>query len=396
MSIGERIKVILEEKQLKQVDFAKKLGISANYVNLLVNNKKDSISETLAKLIEETYGYSSAWIISGIEPKLICNDMSYLKSETINKIKRMSDDEILAILAFVNSFDEIKKLNKNKKARTLVTFLCVLISALSQAYVIQVFIQPANLLSSGFTGVAILIEKITSTYFGFSFSTSLGMIVLNVPVAILCYKNISPRFTLFSLLQVFLASLFLKVCQFQPLFNDILLNITFGGVSYGLMAVLVLRGNASTGGTDFIALYISNKKGKSIWEYVFVFNTLILMIFGSMFGWIHAGYSILFQFISTKTIDSFYHRYERVTLQITTKKSKEIVEAYIQYYRHGISCVEAIGGYSKQPMNLLHTVVSSYEVQDIIDLMKDVDPDLIVNVIKTENFYGGFYQQPIE
>ena len=276
----------------------------------------------------------------------------------------------------------IKKLNKNKKARTLVTFLCVLISALSQAYVIQVFIQPANLLSSGFTGVAILIEKITSTYFGFSFSTSLGMIVLNVPVAILCYKNISPRF--------------LKVCQFQPLFNDILLNITFGGVSYGLMAVLVLRGNASTGGTDFIALYISNKKGKSIWEYVFVFNTLILMIFGSMFGWIHAGYSILFQFISTKTIDSFYHRYERVTLQITTKKSKEIVEAYIQYYRHGISCVEAIGGYSKQPMNLLHTVVSSYEVQDIIDLMKDVDPDLIVNVIKTENFYGGFYQQPIE
>lgn len=290
----------------------------------------------------------------------------------------------------------IKKLNKNKKARTLVTFLCILISALSQAYVIQVFIQPANLLSSGFTGVAILIEKITSTYFGFSFSTSLGMIVLNVPVAILCYKNISPRFTLFSLLQVFLASLFLKVCQFQPLFNDILLNITFGGVSYGLMAVLVLRGNASTGGTDFIALYISNKKGKSIWEYVFVFNTLILMIFGSMFGWIHAGYSILFQFISTKTIDSFYHRYERVTLQITTKKSKEIVEAYIQYYRHGISCVEAIGGYSKQPMNLLHTVVSSYEVQDIIDLMKDVDPDLIVNVIKTENFYGGFYQQPIE
>ena len=290
----------------------------------------------------------------------------------------------------------IKKLNKNKKARTLVTFLCVLISALSQAYVIQVFIQPANLLSSGFTGVAILIEKITSTYFGFSFSTSLGMIVLNVPVAILCYKNVSPRFTLFSLLQVFLASLFLKVCQFQPLFNDILLNITFGGVSYGLMAVLVLRGNASTGGTDFIALYISNKKGKSIWEYVFVFNTLILMIFGSMFGWIHAGYSILFQFISTRTIDSFYHRYERVTLQVTTKKAQAVMDKYIKNYRHGISCVEAIGGYSHEKMYLLHTVVSSYEVLDIVELMKTVDSHIIVNVIKTENFFGGFYRPPID
>ena len=63
----------------------------------------------------------------------------------------------------------IKKLNKNKKARTLVTFLCVLISALSQAYVIQVFIQPANLLSSGFTGVAILIEKILLLILAFRF-----------------------------------------------------------------------------------------------------------------------------------------------------------------------------------------------------------------------------------
>ncbi len=290
----------------------------------------------------------------------------------------------------------IKKLNKNKKARTFMTLFCVVLASMSQAYIIQVFIQPANLLSSGFTGVAILIEKITSTYFHFSFSTSLGMIVLNVPVAILCYKSISPRFTFFSLLEVFLASFFLRTCQFQPLFDDILLNITFGGFAYGLMTVLVLRGNASTGGTDFVALYISNKKGKSIWSYVFIFNSIILLIFGFMFGWIHAGYSILFQFISTRTIDSFYHRYERVTLQITTKKAQEVMDKYIKNYRHGISCVEAIGGYSHEKMYLLHTVVSSYEILDIVELMKTVDPHIIVNVIKTENFYGGFYQQPIE
>ena len=290
----------------------------------------------------------------------------------------------------------IKKINKNKKARTFMTLFCVVLASMSQAYIIQVFIQPANLLSSGFTGVAILIEKITSTYFHFSFSTSLGMIVLNVPVAILCYKSISPRFTFFSLLEVFLASFFLRTCQFQPLFDDILLNITFGGFAYGLMTVLVLRGNASTGGTDFVALYISNKKGKSIWSYVFIFNSMILLIFGFMFGWIHAGYSILFQFISTRTIDSFYHRYERVTLQITTKKAQEVMNKYIKNYRHGISCVEAIGGYSHEKMYLLHTVVSSYEVLDIVELMKTVDSHIIVNVVKTENFYGGFYQQPIE
>ena len=255
------------------------------------------------------------------------------------------------------------------------TLITVILGAFVQAYVIKVFIQPANLLSSGFTGVAILIEKITSTYFHFSFSTSLGMIVLNVPVAILCYKSISPRFTFF---------------------DDTLLNVIFGGTLYGLMTASILKMNASTGGTDFVALYISNKKGKSIWSYVFIFNSIILLIFGFMFGWIHAGYSILFQFISTRTIDSFYHCYERVTLQVTTKKAQAVMDKYIKNYRHGISCVEAIGGYSHEKMYLLHTVVSSYEVLDIVELMKTVDSHIIVNVIKTENFFGGFYRPPID
>lgn len=290
----------------------------------------------------------------------------------------------------------IRNLRKNKRIKLLITFVCVIVAAFLQAYVIQVFIQPADLLSSGFTGVALLIEKNTSTYLGFSFSTSLGMILLNVPVAMICYKSISPKFTFFSLLEVFLASFFLRVIHFSPIFDDVLLNIAFGGFAYGLLTVVALRGNASTGGTDFIALYVSNKKGKAIWEYVFLFNTVILIIFGFMFGWEHAGYSILFQFISTRTIDSFYHRYERVTLQVTTTHAQKVINAYVQQYRHGISCVDAMGGYSQKPMNLLHTVVSSYEVQDIIDLMREVDPKVIVNVLKTENFFGGFYQAPID
>lgn len=284
---------------------------------------------------------------------------------------------------------------KNKIFKTLITLTAVLISSLLQTYVIQAFIQPSNLLSSGFTGVAILINKITNLY-GYDISISIASIALNLPVALICYKDISPRFTAFSLIQVFLTSIFLKVFQFFPIFDDVILNVAFGGFAYGISVVIALRGNASTGGTDFIALFVSNKIGKSIWEYVFIFNSIILCIFGAMFGWQYAGYSILFQFISTKTISSFHHRYERVTLQITTEKEKEVIDEYINKYRHGISCVNAIGGYSKKEMKLLHTVVSSYEVNDIVSLMKEIDPKVIINVLKTETFFGGFYRRPIE
>ncbi|WP_294581951.1 YitT family protein [uncultured Thomasclavelia sp.] len=279
--------------------------------------------------------------------------------------------------------------------RYLVTIVAVIASSFLQTYAIKVFVNQANLLSSGFTGVAILIERITSLY-GFSFSTSLGMIVLNLPVAILCYKSIGKKFVISSLCQVFLTSFLLQVCSFPPLFDDIILNVCFGGFVYGIATVIALKGNASTAGTDFIALYVSNKSGKSIWGYVFIFNTCILCIFGYMFGWIYAGYSIVFQFISTRTISSFYQRYKRVTLQITTKEPEKLVAAYIKQYRHGVSVLNGYGGYSKEPMSLLHTVVSAYEVQDIVQLLHEFDSKAIINVIPTENFIGGFYQAPLD
>lgn len=288
-----------------------------------------------------------------------------------------------------------KKLRGDRRFRSIMTLLAVVLSALLQTFVIQAFIRPAGLLSGGFTGIAILIDRVTSL-FGLPISTSLAMIILNIPVAWACSRSISRRFTFYSLLQVFLASLFLEIFHFSPIFEDVILNVIYGGVLYGFCIVLALRGNASTGGTDFIALYVSNRTGNSIWNAVFGGNVVLLTIFGAIFGWDYAGYSILFQFVSTMIVSTFHHRYERVTLQITTARGKEMTEAYVKAFRHGISCVNAVGGYSKKPMYLLHTVVSSYEVEDIITLLHKVDERVIVNMFKTQQFYGGFYRAPME
>lgn len=167
--------------------------------------------------------------------------------------------------------------------------------------------------------------------------------------------------------------------------------IIFGGVVSGLGAAIALKSGASTGGTDFIALWVSNHTGKTIWGVIFGFNCFILAIFGFMFGWDKAAYSIVFQFISTKTIDSFYRRYDRVTLQITTRKADEVMTAYVDHFQHGISCAEVIGGYSREKMYLLHAVVSTYESQDIIKLVCDIDPGAVINVFHTLNFVGGWW-----
>lgn len=109
MSLGQRVQTILKERKIKQVEFAKVLGISANYVNLIVNDKKEIVSETLAKLIEESYGYSAQWVLDGSGEKFSENNLTAEKNEVLKKVQKMSDSEVRAVLAFVNTLDSLNK-----------------------------------------------------------------------------------------------------------------------------------------------------------------------------------------------------------------------------------------------------------------------------------------------
>lgn len=279
--------------------------------------------------------------------------------------------------------------------RRIITAGAVTISALLQAFLIQAFINPANLLPSGITGVAVLIDRITAIW-GVHISTDLGMLALNIPLALICLRSISKRFVAFSMLQVALSAAFLRFLDFQPILDDQIMLVVFGGFISGLSIAIALKAGASTGGTDFISLLVANRTGKTIWGFIFAGNCALLVIFGWLFGWEHAAYSIVFQFIATKTIDSFYHRYDRVTLQITTRHADEVMNAYIDSFQHGISCAEVIGGYSRERMYLLHTVVSTYESEDIIRLVREVDPGAVINVFRTDNFVGGWWSGHVD
>ena len=280
---------------------------------------------------------------------------------------------------------------KKIKKRDLISFGCVFCSSLIMAATTKTFVRPAHLLSGGFMGIALLVDMIADL-FGKSIPTAFTLVALNVPVALICAKKISKRFVFFSLLQVFLTSFLLQIIPNYPLFDEQVLNVVFGGYIWGMSIVLALKAGASSGGTDFIALYFANKNGREIWMQVFAFNA----IFGVIFGFDKAGYSILFQFISTKTISTFHTRYKRVMLHIYTVKKDEVVDTYLDKFHHGITALDGYGGYSHHPVSYLTAVVSSYEVGDVLEALKETDPKIIVSVTKVENFIGRFYNKPLD
>lgn len=295
----------------------------------------------------------------------------------------------------MNSNQWLDQLKKKRKVRMVFSILMIIASSLLQTYVIQAFINPANLLSAGFTGVAILLDRIAQLYGGF-FPTSLGILALNIPVALACYRSVGKRFTLYSSLQFCLTSFLLGVLQFEPIVDDVILNVAFGGFLNGMAIALALKANGSTGGTDFISLYVSNKIRKSIWNEIFLFNVFILIIFGAIFGWEYAGYSIVFQFISTRTISTFHHRYEQITIEATTQHPEMLSDHYLEHFHHGMTVIEGYGAYLHKRVYICKTVVSSYEAHDVVMCLRAADPNVIINTYRTSNFYGRFYQKPID
>ena len=122
----------------------------------------------------------------------------------------------------------------------------------------------------------------------------------------------------------------------------------------------------------------------------------MLCLFVFLFGYENAGYSILFQFMSTKTVSNFHTRYKRIMLQIFTKEKDKVIQAYCDNFHHGITSMDGIGGYSKKPVSMLTAIVASYEVDDIIEKLRETDPKIIINATKSEKYVGRFYTAPIE
>lgn len=291
--------------------------------------------------------------------------------------------------------EEIQNFKQNKSIRLCVSLAMVILSAFMQVYILDVFMEPCNLISGGFTGLSLLVSK-TLALFGIDFSVSIGILLFNIPAAILCYRSVSKRFTFLSCIQFCLVSFLIPLFDFQPIFDDIALNVLFGGFLWGFSIAMTLRAGASTGGTDFIAQYVSNKINKGIWDYVFGFNCIMYVIFGFIFGWVHAGYSIIFQLLSTRTISSFYQRYSQITIEFITKDPDTVIDAFMASCRHGMSVFEGVGAYRQERIYACKAVVSSYEARDVIMNVRKVDPNVIVNTYHTMNFYGNFHQKPIE
>lgn len=268
---------------------------------------------------------------------------------------------------------------------------CAVIAAVIFAVNIKTFVRAGGLYPGGFNGLTLLIQGIFREFAGMEIPYTLINVALNAIPVLIGLKYIGIKFTLSSCVVIVLSSILTDLIPSQPITYDPLLISIFGGLINGFVVSLCLIGNTSSGGTDFIAIYFSEKNGQDIWNYILCGNAVILVAAGLLFGWDKALYSIIFQFTSTQMVQMLHQRYKKHTLFIITRHPDEVYEEISKLSHHSATRLDGTGCYSGDNTAMIYSVVSREEAKLLVKKVTEVDPQAFVNIIKTDFINGRFY-----
>ncbi len=272
----------------------------------------------------------------------------------------------------------------------------ICIAAVLMAVNIKSFVRTGGLYPGGATGVTILLQTIFERFFGIEVPYSIINLLLNAVPVYIGFRFIGKKFTLLSCLMIVLTSFLTDIIPAQIITYDILLISIFGGILNGLAISMCLMVNATSGGTDFISIYLSEKKGVDAWNMILGINIIIISIAGFLFGWDKALYSIIFQYASTQVLHLLYKRYQKQTFFIVSDKPKEICDAIFAVSNHGATILEGKGSYEHCERNVVYSVVSREEVKKVVQAVRKIDENAFINELKTDELSGRFYQKPTD
>lgn len=275
-----------------------------------------------------------------------------------------------------------------------VRFVAVLVAAVLMSVSIKTFVRMGGLYPGGVTGVSVLIQRIAEMFLHVQLPYSLINITLNAIPVYIGFRFIGKKFTLYSLLMIVASSVFVDLLPELVITSDTLLIAIFGGIINGAAISLCLSVDATSGGTDFIAIFLSQRKGMDSFNLILLLNVCILAAAGFIFGWDKALYSIIFQYASTQVLHLLYRNYQQQTLFIVTDYPDEVAALIHRVSHHGATILDAHGSYRHDSRPVVYSVIASSDSRRTIKAIRDLDPKAFINSMHTTELKGNFYLKP--
>lgn len=272
--------------------------------------------------------------------------------------------------------------------------LFILSGTALMAFSIASVLEPASLITGGFSGVAIIIKQFTEGFLPGGVPLSVTNLALNIPVFLIAMRLKGARYLIRTVFATVLLSFWLSVLPVIPLAKgDLLLSSLYGGIFMGAGIGLVFAARATTGGTDLIAALIQHfLRHYSISSIMWIIDTAIVLLGAFLYGIQMALYAIIAIYLTSKISDGIIDglKFSKAAF-IITEKPGELASLVMEELDRGATGISATGMYSGQNKNMLFCVVARKEIVRLKELAKDCDPDAFVIVTDVREVLGeGF------
>ncbi|MBI0575801.1 YitT family protein [Neobacillus cucumis] len=265
-------------------------------------------------------------------------------------------------------------------------YLGIVFGSLIVAFGFNLFLIPHQVLSGGMSGISMILGMITPLNTGFA------NFLLNLPLLIIGYKMLGRRLIVNSILSVIIISIGLYIIPVHAIAQDKILSSIFGGAITGLGVGMVFRSSGSTGGFDIISMILARKMDFPIGALLSGMNGVVIIISGFLFNWDSALNTLVSIFVTGKVVDAIYTDHAKLTIMIITEKGEEMRKHLLSNLYRGLTIMDGVGGYSNNKRNILVTVISRYELNDVKNLISEVDTSAFVNITETIEVMGLFHR----
>lgn len=260
----------------------------------------------------------------------------------------------------------------------------IIFSAFLVASGLQLFLIPHQLLSGGVTGVASIIGYLTDPKY-----ISIIYFLINLPILIWGFIAVGKKYIVLSMISVVATTWFMTIIPAVKLTKDPILASIFGGVIIAGGVGFSLRTGGSSGGFDILGSIISRKRDIAMGNIMFVMDGIVILSLGFFKSWDSALYAMLCVFVKSRVVDMIHIRHVKLTCFIVTKEREKMLGRLTQL-PHGITVVNAEGGYSHEGNTMLMTVTTRYELAELRKTVIETDPSAFVNVLETVEILGRF------
>ena len=290
------------------------------------------------------------------------------------------------------------------KLKNIMPYVYTVLVAVMLAFNYQLFIVENEFAPAGLNGVATMIQYKTG------FSIGYVSLLINIPLCAMAFFMIDRRFALrslvfcvvYSFVFLLLQRLGLEKFQYDAQGHDTIYPVILSGTLSGLVYGICLRCNSSTGGTDIVSKYISNKKPELNFFWVtFVINAIVAVI--SFFVYAKPDASgvlvydykpvclcVLYSFLSM-FVGNFIVKGTKAASKFTviTSHPDEITREILDTLKHSSTQVSCVGGFSHTQKSILICVVNKHQIVDFKNILAKYDDTFAFSESINET-YGNF------